>query len=112
MKLIVTTLCALLVGSTPVVAQGSSPPNSPPANSDAPNRAINSSGETNPGAPVAGANSFTEGQARSRIESRGFSNVSGLTEDDSGVWRGTAMKDGRQQTVSVDFQGNVVATTK
>ena len=31
----------------------------------------------NPGAPVAGANSFTEGQAKSRIEARGFTNVTG-----------------------------------
>src|SRR5258707_9535776 len=75
-------------GGTPAVSS----PNSPP----------------NPSAPVAGANSFTEGQAKSRIESNGFSNVSGLRKDDQGVWRGTATKDGRQGNVSLDFQGNVV----
>jgi hypothetical protein len=58
---------------------------------------------------VAGANSFTEGQAKSRIESTGYTNVSGLRKDDQGVWRGMAMKDGRSVNVSLDFQGNVVA---
>jgi hypothetical protein len=63
----------------------------------------------NPGAPAKGANSFTEGQAKSRIENKGFSNISGLEKDSAGVWRGTAMKGGKSMNVSVDFQGNVVA---
>ncbi len=63
----------------------------------------------NPGAPVAGANSFTEGQAKSRIETNGFTSVSGLAKDDQGVWRGKASKDGKSLDVSVDFQGNVTA---
>jgi hypothetical protein len=56
---------------------------------------------------VAGANSFTEGQAKSRIESNGFANVTGLQKDSQGVWRGKAMKDGK--SMSLDFQGNVTA---
>ena len=76
-------------GNTPAV----NTPNSPP----------------NPTAPVSGANSFTEVQAKSRIESNGYTNVSGLLKDDQGVWRGMAMKDGRNVNVSMDFQGNVVA---
>jgi hypothetical protein len=63
----------------------------------------------NPGAPVAGANSFTEGQAKSRIESKGYTNLSGLKKDGKGVWRGTAMRDGKSTDVSLDFEGNVVA---
>jgi putative membrane protein len=59
--------------------------------------------------PVAGANSFTEGQAKSRIESQGFANVSGLTKDDQGIWRGNATKDGRNVIVSLDFHGDVFA---
>jgi putative membrane protein len=59
--------------------------------------------------PVAGANSFTEGQAKSRIESHGFMNVSALTKDDQGIWRGKAMKDGKNVTVSLDFHGDVFA---
>ena len=60
-----------------------------------------------PGTPAAGANSFTEGQAKSRLESNGFSDVTGLAKDKDGVWRGKATKGGRNVEVSVDYQGNV-----
>ncbi|MDB5397170.1 MAG: hypothetical protein JWM91_4676 [Rhodospirillales bacterium] len=66
-----------------------------------------SEGNKTASAPVAGRNSFTEGEAKSRIESRGYSQVSGLQKDDQGVWRGTAMKDGRRASVALDYQGNV-----
>jgi hypothetical protein len=79
----------------------------PPAQSSPGNNAINSPNTNNSNAPVAGANSFTEGQARSRIESSGFTNVSGLAKDGNGVWRGKAAKAGQTVDVSVDFQGNV-----
>ena len=59
-------------------------------------------------APVSGANSFTEGQARSRIEDRGFAEVKELKKDDQGVWRGMAMKDGKSVAVALDYQGNIV----
>jgi hypothetical protein len=42
--------------------------NGPPANPNASTPAVASPSTTNPGAPAAGANSFTEGQAKSRIE--------------------------------------------
>jgi hypothetical protein len=82
----------------------------PPAQKGPQNSAINKSDSSNRqvGAPVEGRNSFTEGEARSRIEKTGFSNVSNLAKDDNGVWRGRAMKDGRQVDVSLDFQGNVI----
>jgi hypothetical protein len=79
-----------------------------PANRDANTPAVNTpNSPPNPGAPVAGANSFTESQAKSRLETNGFSNVSGLQKDANGVWRGKANKGGRSVDVSVDFQGNV-----
>ena len=56
-----------------------------------------------------GANSFTEAQARSRLESAGYTNVSALKKDEQGIWRGTAMKDGKQMTVAIDFKGNITA---
>jgi hypothetical protein len=59
-------------------------------------------------APVAGRNSFTEGEAKSRIEKMGFSDVSNLQKDDKGVWRGRATKDGKTVAISVDYQGNVI----
>ncbi|MBR0875327.1 PepSY domain-containing protein [Bradyrhizobium tropiciagri] len=79
----------------------------PPAQSGPNNNAVNSSSENNSNAPVAGRNSFTEGQAKSRIEAAGYSDVSDLKKDDSGVWRGKAKKGDKQIEVSLDFQGNV-----
>jgi len=58
--------------------------------------------------PAAGANSFTEGQARSRIESAGYTGVQDLKKDEAGVWRGRAMRGGQTADVGVDYQGNVV----
>jgi hypothetical protein len=81
----------------------------PPAAPGPGNPAVRTDSQNNPGAPVAGASSFTEGQAKSRIESHGYSNVTGLTKDGDGVWRGKGMKDGQSVDVSLDFQGNVVA---
>ena len=72
------------------------------------NPAVKTTEGNNPGAPVAGANSFTQREAKSRIESRGFSNVSALKKDKAGIWRGKARKDGKVVNVSLDFEGNVV----
>ncbi|MBV9826890.1 MAG: PepSY domain-containing protein [Alphaproteobacteria bacterium] len=82
--------------------------NAPPANPHASTPAISTSSTANPGAPAAGANSFTEGQAKSRIEAAGYSDVSGLTKDKDGIWRGTAKKGDATTSVALDFQGNVV----
>ncbi len=56
-----------------------------------------------------GANSFTEGQARSAIEKQGYTDIGPLTQDAQGVWSATATKDGTQTKVSVDYKGAVVA---
>ena len=100
-------IAVLFVASTiPAMAQT----NMKPANNDARTPAVNTPNTPpNPTAPVAGANSFTEGQAKSRIESKGFKGVSHLKKDDTGVWRGEAMQNDKTVNVSVDFQGNVVA---
>lgn len=60
-------------------------------------------------APLKGANSFTESQARSRIEKNGFSAITGLMKDSDGIWRGKAMKDGRTMDVALDYKGEIVA---
>jgi len=57
--------------------------------------------------PAKGANSFTMGEAKSRIESSGFSNVGGLSKDDNGIWHGSAQKGGNTTTVWLDYKGNV-----
>ncbi len=59
-------------------------------------------------APVAGKNSFTEAQAKDRLEKHGYTAVSGLKQDDQSIWRGTATKDGKPVSVAVDYQGNIV----
>ncbi len=56
--------------------------------------------------PAKGANSFTEAEARRRIEANGFSNVTGLAKDADGVWRGKAQKDGASTEVWIDYKGN------
>jgi len=61
------------------------------------------------GAPLEGANSFTENQAKDRVVAAGFSNVSALTKDEKGIWRGTAVKDGKTVNIAVDYKGNVVS---
>jgi len=71
--------------------------------------AVTTTDTANPAAPVPGANSFTEDQAKDRIQDAGFSGVSKLTKDDNGIWRGQATKDGKTTTVALDYQGNVVA---
>ncbi len=82
----------------------------------------NATGSSNPAATVKpadspqttgsvepGANSFTEGQARSRIEAQGFSNVTELRKDDQGIWRGKAMRNGQSVGVAIDYRGTVQA---
>ena len=76
------------------------------------NPAVKGVHENNSATPVPGANSFTEAQAKSQIEAKGYTQVAGLKKDPNGIWRGTAMKDGTSQTVTVDYQGNVNAETK
>src|SRR5437588_556343 len=94
-------LSTALLSASPALAQN------PPAQSGPNNNAVNSSGQKNSNVPVAGRNSFTEGQAKSKIEEAGYVNVSALKKDDDGVWRGKASKGGSATDVSVDFQGNV-----
>jgi hypothetical protein len=60
-------------------------------------------------APAAGANSFTESQAKDRIEKAGFTEITGLRKDDQGIWRANAKQGDKQVNVSLDFRGNVVA---
>lgn len=62
---------------------------------------------TAPTGAVPGANSFTESQARGRLEKNGFSQVSGLKKGDDGIWRGSAMKNGGSVQVSVDYKGDI-----
>jgi hypothetical protein len=81
----------------------------PPANPNAPsNPAVSTPSTPSAATPAPGANSFTEAQAKARLENQGFTAVSSLVKDKDGIWRGMATKAGRSTNVGVDYQGNVV----
>jgi opacity protein-like surface antigen len=101
---VITVLTGVALASG-AVAQNTGPP----ANPNASTPAVANPNANNPGAPATGANSFTEGQAKSRIGAAGYSNISGLTKDKDGIWIGKASKGGATVDVGLDYQGNVVS---
>jgi hypothetical protein len=76
-------------------------PNSPTSPAKAPPPATTT--------PEATIRAFTKDQAKSQIEAKGYSNVSGLRKDAEGIWRGRAEKDGSPTNVILDVNGNVTA---
>lgn len=100
-KILLTSIAALMTTSV-AFAQSQTPTTT----QDTP--AVATPSTANAGAPVQGKNSFTESQAKSRIEAAGFADVSGLKLDDQGIWRATANKDSKSVQVALDYQGNVV----
>jgi hypothetical protein len=101
MRLIAITTAAIGLFASVALAQPT------PAQPGPQNPAVKSMNQNNSPQPVAGANSFTMGEAKSHIEDKGYTRVRNLKKDGSGVWRGMAMKDGKSTPVSVDYQGNV-----
>lgn len=101
MRIFMTTIAAMGLFAAAAMAQPA------PAQNGPQNPAVKSTQDNNSSAPVAGANSFTRGEAKSQIEAKGYTHVTGLKQDKSGVWRGNATKDGQTGSVSVDYQGNV-----
>jgi len=101
---------SLLIAAALAFVAGGAIAQTPPAKDGPQNSAVNSQNSSNRmvDAPVKGANSFTEGEAKSRIEKMGFGNVADLKKDDHGVWRGHATKNGQRVDVAVDYQGNVI----
>ncbi|WP_018236794.1 PepSY domain-containing protein [Ensifer sp. BR816] len=99
-----TVVAAALIGAAATVAFAQTTPSS-----EGSTPAIATPDTQNPAAPVEGANSFTEAQAKERIEAAGYADVTGLKLDDKGVWQATAMKDGKSVSVALDYQGNVTA---
>lgn len=99
-------------GTTPGTTSGTTPGTATPMTAPRPAGEAGSrpqaSGTPVTTTPEAGANSFTEGQAQSRIEAAGYSHVSELKKDDAGVWRGKATRNGQTVDVGLDFRGNVV----
>lgn len=91
-------LAALIAGATALGAHAQTATTSPQPSPSAPADA---------NAPLPGANSFTEAQAKARLEANGYTAVSALKKDDNGVWKGTATQGGSQVGVSVDYRGNI-----
>lgn len=101
MRIMALAISAALFAASTAIAD--------PAQSGPQNPAINTDSGNNSDAPVKGANSYTESEAKSRIAAMGYSHVGGLKKDDNGVWRATASKGGQRVHVSLDYQGNVNA---
>lgn len=106
--------CVVIAAALALVATGAMAQTpmtqTPPAQNGPQNSVVNTPSASNRqvAAPVKGHNSFTRGEAKSRIEKMGYSQVAGLTKDRDGVWRGRAVKDGRHVAVGLDYEGNVV----
>jgi len=66
---------------------------------------------SNASQPSKGANSFTDGEAQRRIESNGYTDVTGLQKDHDGIWHGTAKMGGKSVKVWLDYKGNVGASS-
>lgn len=58
----------------------------------------------------AGSNSFTQEQARDRLERSGYSEVTGLTKDENGIWRGKARYGDAVVSVGLDYRGAILRT--
>lgn len=98
MRISTTILLGAALLATPVLAQTAPAKN---------NAAIKTAHTVDDGGARRGANSFTQAQARAHIAKSGFTDVSALTKDQHGVWRGTAKKGGGTVQVGLDFKGNV-----
>ena len=82
---------------------------SPQPNSDQSSSRGTAGGDAGSGRLESGSNSFTESQARSKIEQAGYQNVTDLRKDDQGIWRAKAQKGDQTVSVGLDFKG-IVAT--
>jgi len=103
MKTIILAAALASVSALSAVAQ-----TAPAANSNGNTPAVATPDTKNPTAPVEGANSFTESQAKDRIEKAGYTGVKDLKKDDKGIWNAAGMKDGKAVSIALDYQGNVV----
>lgn len=106
MRRLLYALCALSCVSL-AHAQDNSKPTTEPKTP-----AIATPGSTNPVAPVAGENSFTEGQAKRLFEDKGYLGITSLKKSSDGIWTASATKDGRPFEVKLDYQGNIIETPK
>ena len=103
----------LLLGSAGLAMAQGAAPSTTTGNQTVPSAGTSANPNANPtragnAALERGANSFTEEQARRRMQDRGYTNVEQLHKDQNSIWQAEATKDGRRVRVGVDFRGNVV----
>ena len=109
-------------GNPPVAAAGRATDSTPGTNTTGMNPGGSNAGQnaasgdrnqavatTNANAPqpAKGANSFSDGEARRRMEGSGYADVADLKKDGDGVWRGSATRDGAKVGVWLDYKGNI-----
>ena len=103
-RLFMLPATALLLAGAPALAQN-----------NASNPALNTSNTAHNHKFVAasalskGANSFTQGEAQSRLQAAGLKDVTDLKKDNDGIWRGKAQRDGKAVSVGLDFKGEISA---
>jgi protein CpxP len=112
MKFVMIMTLAAVLSAGAALAQGEQRQGNPAVKSPQPNSDQSSSrgaagGDVGTARLEPGSNSFTESQARSKIEQAGYQNVTDLKKDDQGIWRAKAQKGGQTMSVGLDFKGNV-----
>ena len=106
----VAVTAALLTACGPKTAEPDRTEGPAVSTSEAPrNVAVDTQPTTGESGPTPGASSYTEDQARNAIASKGYTDLSPLTQNANGLWQGTATKDGTKVSVSVDYKGAVTA---
>lgn len=123
MRIVLAAAAAALLLATPLAAQTTAPSPDTGSPTGSSNPAVSTGGNAPSGVNASGkatfvessalekgANSFTEGQVKSRLEGAGLTNVTDLRKDDDGIWRGKAMRDGKSVTVGFDYKGNIAAS--
>lgn len=87
-------------------AQNSAAQPAPDPNAPA-NPAVKSPSDTASHPLAKGHNSFTKSQAQSRLEKAGYTDVTGLTLDQDGLWQAQASKNGQSIHVALDYKGDI-----
>ena len=81
---------------------------SPPISEPAPTTEVAPSSILDEAAPAHAVTPITtEEQAKAKFEGEGYTEISGLMKDESGMWMASAMKDGKPVQLSLNDQGNI-----
>lgn len=111
----VTVPSVVTPAQQPVNGQMNAPGTAPKTNgTDSNGAAFSTPGSASPApnaniaaTPAKGANSFTKGEAQSRLQANGFTDASNLALDHDGIWRADAAKDGKPVKAWLDYKGQV-----